>query len=106
MSQPFLLIYTTYKNKEASDAIVNPLLQENLIACANFFPITSRYHWKGAIENTEEIVVILKTRKENWEKVRDFIEKRHPYETPCIIKLAEVESNESYASWIEEATGK
>jgi periplasmic divalent cation tolerance protein len=101
---PFTLIYTTHKNQEEAERITLPLLENSLIACVNYFPITSQYKWKGEIEKSEEVVAILKTRKENWDKVREYIEKNHSYETPCIIKLADVEANTSYTEWIHDET--
>ena len=100
----FILIYTTYKNRADAEVIVDHLLNKKMIACANFFPITSRYRWKGGIESEDEVVALLKTRKENWQKVKEYIESKHNYETPCVIKLTEVESNDSYADWIQEET--
>jgi periplasmic divalent cation tolerance protein len=100
----FILIYTTHKSLEDAQNITDYLLNEKLIACVNFFPITSQYRWKGNIETSNEITAILKTRIENWDKVKEYIEKNHSYETPCVIKLAEVEANNSYASWIQEET--
>ncbi len=100
----FLLIYTTHKNIEEAQKITNFLLTKKLIACVNFFPIISQYSWKGKIETSDEIVAILKTSIKNWDVVKTYIEKNHPYETPCIIKLAEVEANDSYQDWIEEET--
>jgi periplasmic divalent cation tolerance protein len=100
----FILIYTTHKNLEEAKKISNILLNEKLIACANFFPIISSYSWKGSIETSEEIAAILKTRTDNWEKVRDTILANHTYETPCVIKLVEAESNDSYSSWIQSET--
>jgi len=97
----FILIYTTHKNTEEAEKICSPLLKEKLIACVNYFPITSSFHWKGEIVTTSEITAILKTRIENWEKVKEYIESNHPYETPCVIKLAEVEANDSYSEWIQ-----
>ena len=101
---PFVLIYTTHKNIEEAQKIVLPLLEQGIIACANYSPITSQYKWKGEIETAEEVVAIIKTRKENWDKVREYIEKNHPYETPCIIRLSEVEANSTYAGWIQRET--
>ncbi len=89
----FILIYTTYKNMEEAQKVAGLLLNEKLIACANFFPITSTYSWKGKVETAEEIVAILKTMAENWQTVRDAVLADHSYETPCVIKLAEVEAN-------------
>ncbi len=95
----FILIYVTHENQENAEKIINHLLKNKLIACANLFPITSSYWWKGKIQNSKEIVSLLKTKKENWEKVKQEIIKIHPYETPCIIKIS-VEANEDYESWI------
>jgi|SRR3989344_2777013 len=99
----FIILYVTHKNLENAQKIASHLLQKKLIACANFFPITSSYWWKGKIENSEEIVSLLKTRKENWEKVKSEIKKIHPYETPCIMKI-NAEANADYESWINEET--
>lgn len=100
----FVLIYTTHKSLDEARKITDFLLEEQMIACVNFFPITSQYRWKGAIETADEVVAILKTRIENWDKVRTHIEANHPYETPCIIKLGEVDANDSYATWIQSET--
>lgn len=99
----FILIYVTHKNLDSAQKIAAHLLQKKLIACANFFPIESSYWWKGKIENSEEIVSLLKTKKENWEKVESEIKKIHPYETPCIMKM-NVEANEDYESWVNSET--
>jgi len=95
----FIIIYVTHENEEEARKIVDHLLQKKMIACANLFPIKSIYWWKEKIEDSEEFVSILKTKNENWEKVNSEIEKIHPYDVPCIIK-PDVESNESYDSWI------
>jgi periplasmic divalent cation tolerance protein len=89
----FVIIYVTHVNLVNAKKMVSYLLEKRLIACANFFPIESSCWWKGKIENSEEVVTLLKTRKENWEKVKSEIKKIHPYETPCIMKL-NVEANE------------
>ena len=99
----FIMIYVTHQNKDEAKKIGNYLLDKKLIACANYFPIEATYWWNSAIESDEEIVSLLKTRKENWEKVRDVIEKIHPYDVPCIIKI-ELEANEKYEQWILNST--
>jgi periplasmic divalent cation tolerance protein len=99
----FIIIYVTHENLENAEKLASHLLQKKLIACANFFPIKSSFWWKGKIENSEEIVSLLKTRKENWEKVKSEIKKIHPYETPCIMKI-NVEANEDYESWVNNET--
>ena len=99
----FIIIYTTYPNIEEAKKITSHLLQKKIIACANFFPITSSFWWKGKIENSKETVALLKTKKENWEIVKSEIKKIHSYEVPCIIKM-DVEANQDYEKWINEET--
>ena len=99
----FILIYVTHKNLKEAKKVADFLLRKKLIACVNYFPIESAYWWKGKIENSKEIVSLLKTKKENWNKVKEEIEKSHPYETPCIIKI-EAEANKDYAKWINKET--
>lgn len=95
----FIIIYITHKNLKEAKKIVSHLLRKKLIACANFFPIESSYWWKGKIVNAKEMVSIVKTQKQNWKKIRGEVEKIHPYETPCIMKI-EVEANQGYTDWI------
>ncbi len=99
----FIIIYVTHESLDNAQKMVSHLLDQKLIACANFFPISSTYWWKGKIANSNEIVSLLKTKKENWRKLKSEIEKIHPYETPCIMKI-DVEANEDYESWINEET--
>lgn len=99
----FIIIYITHKNLKEAKRVTETLLKEKLIACANYFPIESSYWWNGKITNSKEIVSIVKTKKENWTKVKKAVEAIHPYEVPCIMKI-EVESNKSYADWIKKET--
>lgn len=100
----FLLIYVTHPSKPEAIRITSELLNAHLIACANYHPIESMYWWEGFLTKSEEIVTIYKTRSENWEAVKQCIEASHKNTTPCIIKLAEVEANASYESWIQTET--
>ena len=99
----FLLIYVTHPSKPEAIRITSELLNARLIACANY---QSMYWWEGFLTKSEEIVTIYKTRSENWEAVKQCIEASHKNTTPCIIKLAEVEANASYESWIQSETEK
>lgn len=100
---PFILVYVTHPNQETAEKIASILLEKRLVACANFFPITSAYWWQGKIDTTEEVVTLLKTRKENWQVLQEEVRKLHPYETPCIMKM-ETSANEDYEKWIYSET--
>ena len=95
----FIIIYITYPDLKTAKKIVASLMKKRLIACGNFFPVQSVYWWKGKMENTKEMVSIVKTKKSNWEKIKAEVTKLHPYETPCIMKL-DVRANKDYEAWI------
>lgn len=99
----FVVIYVTHKDKSSCQKIISHLLKKKLIACANMFPIQSSYWWKGKVEGAHEVVSLLKTKSENWEKVKNEIKSLHSYDTPCIMKMR-VEANEEYEQWINDWT--
>jgi periplasmic divalent cation tolerance protein len=96
----FIFVYVTNPNKKEASRIALHLLKKRLIACANIFPIDSAYWWKDKIEKTKEYVLIVKTKEENWEKVKTEIKKVHPYTVPCITKI-NVEANKEYENWLK-----
>lgn len=98
-----IIIYITHRDMTEAKRVAEKLLRDHLIACVNYFPIESAYWWKGGIANAGEIVSLVKTRPENWDKVREAVEAMHPYETPCIMKL-DVTANQSYVDWIYQET--
>jgi uncharacterized protein involved in tolerance to divalent cations len=51
-------------------------------------------------------MTIYKTRSEHVEEAQKMISSLHKYETPCIIRLAEVTANTSYEEWIQGETDR
>lgn len=96
----FLILYVTHPSKPEAVQMSARLLNERLIACVNYFPIESTYHWDGRLVNIEEVTTLYKTIPENLEAVQEMIEKNHKYTIPCIIQLVTVSANESYEKWI------
>ena len=99
----FIIVYITYPNIEEANKIISHLINKKLIACANIFPVKSSFIWKGKVDNSDEIVSIAKTKKENWEKIKAEVKKMHSYETPCIFKI-EAEANEDFEDWVNKET--
>lgn len=98
----FSLLYVTHPSKPEADRITIGLLNEWLIACANFFPIDSLYHWEWSINRSQEVVTLYKTINSHIDRVKLYIEQNHKYKIPCIMKIAEVSANESYENWIQD----
>ena len=99
--EKIILIYITSKDKKEAKMIATHLLKRRLIACANIFPISSLYWWKGKIEKGMEVLLIAKTIPKNYAKVKVEVKKIHSYKTPCIIKI-DAEANDGYLMWIRD----
>jgi periplasmic divalent cation tolerance protein len=79
---------------------VRTLINEELIACGNFFPVRSIYSWMGKIEDDREYAVIMKTRTAKVSEVIEHIKKLHSYEVPEIISFRIEEGSKEYLDWI------
>jgi len=97
-----IFVYITNPNRKAALKIANELLKQRLIGCANIFPIESLYWWKEKIVKDKEYVLIAKTLEKNYKKVKDIVEKIHPYSVQCILKIKIDKVNEKYLKWLKE----
>lgn len=100
----FIMITTTFDNKEEANEISELLLKERLVSCCQLSNITSSYHWKGKIEHTEEYILQMKSKKELYKEIEKVILENHSYETPQIIAYDIIDGYKGYLNWIEEET--
>ncbi|KJV68729.1 divalent-cation tolerance protein CutA [Candidatus Neoehrlichia procyonis] len=101
MKDNLVLIYTTISNNEDAYHIVNILLQEKLVICANIFhSITSMYYWENTIQNNKECVIIMKTSKYLYKKALQKIKNIHPYKIPLITTIHPDKTNNEFLHWM------
>jgi periplasmic divalent cation tolerance protein len=99
-----LLVFTTFEKEEDAAAVVRALVEERLIACGNLLPgARSIYRWKGATQDTREVVVLMKARKQDWSALLSRLHELHPYETPECIAIRVAAGAPRYMAWLEAA---
>jgi periplasmic divalent cation tolerance protein len=99
-TQNIIVLVTTSSKKEAEN-IATELLKNKLIGCANIIgPISSHFHWEGKIQNSEEFLMILKSRSDLFEKLSEKVSKLHSYDVPEILALPVVLGSKSYLEWL------
>ena len=99
LNQEIYLVITTENDKEKATKLANLLLQEKLIPCVNFKNIESYFWWEGNINQSKEVQLIIKCRKENVHNVCNKIAEWHSYEIPEIIYFR-VSTNKNYQHWV------
>ncbi|MBD3789598.1 MAG: divalent-cation tolerance protein CutA [Campylobacterales bacterium] len=97
----YILISTTTNDKQTAQKITSVLLEHHLVACVQSHNITSQYYWDNALVNDEEIVLNMKCRLDDIEKIQKAIEDLHNYEVPQIIVTPILTANQKYLEWLE-----
>lgn len=101
----YIIVLCTTNSKDSAKQIAKILVSGKFAACVNLVDkIDSIYSWKGEIVEDSEVLMIIKTQKVLFEKLKNKIEEIHPYETPEIISLDISEGSKPYLDWISENT--
>ncbi len=96
-----VLVYTTAANLVEAEAIGVALVERGLAACVNILPqMRSIYRWKGAVERTDEAVMIVKTTRAKLEAARAAFRAAHSYETPAFLVIEVPDGDEDYLAWL------
>jgi len=99
-------VRTAAGSREDAEKIARRLVDERLAACVQISgPVSSRYHWKGSIETSEEWVCTAKTRRDLYRRVEEAILQLHPYETPEITATEITAGSRAFLAWIAAETG-
>lgn len=101
------VVLITCESEEEARRIGRQLVEERLAACANLVgQIESIFHWKGEIQEEDEALLILKTRRSHFERLAARVEALHSYEVPEVVALPIMVGLAPYVRWIAEETGK
>jgi periplasmic divalent cation tolerance protein len=96
-----ILVLTTASSKDEAQKIGRVLVERLLAACVTVVPqVRSIYRWEGEIEEAEEWLLILKTTRGAFERVRDAIVELHSYDVPECISLSIEDGSVAYLSWM------
>ena len=80
-------------------------VDQRLAACANILPAArSIYRWKGKVEDANEVLVLLKTRHEHFDRIRARILELHPYEVPEVLSIPVEQGYYPYLEWLARGT--
>jgi periplasmic divalent cation tolerance protein len=101
-----LIVFMTVPDADTGARIGRTLVEERLAACINLLPaLRSIYWWEGKVQDDDESLCLIKTRRPLYDRLRARIESLHPYAVPEIIALAPAAGNAPYLRWIWESTG-
>ncbi len=79
------------------------ILNSKLAACVTLRETNSLFWWKGELQESKEVEVMIKTSENNLNELLEIIPKFHSYSTPEIIYW-KASCSSDYLTWIEETT--
>lgn len=88
---------------ESAEKLAETLLAKRLAACVTILPAArSLYVWQGELQRDSELVLLIKSRSDRLEALRETLLEQHPYELPELIAVPIEGGLEAYLGWIDQ----
>ena len=98
-----MVVYVTVSSAEEGDRLARALVEERLAACVNRIAgVRSTYRWQGQIEQSDEELLVIKTRQELFDALARRVRQLHSYAVPEVIALPVLTGSDGYLQWLHE----
>ncbi|UCE32448.1 MAG: divalent-cation tolerance protein CutA [Burkholderiales bacterium] len=101
-AQPAIrILITNAPDAEVAARIGRALVDERLAACVNVLaPCVSLYRWEGAVQQEQEVPMLIKTAEATVHRAIERIAQLHPYDVPEVLSVATREGWADYLRWV------
>lgn len=97
-----IVVLSACSSPAEAEKIAHAVIEKRLAACVNLLPgVQSIYRWRGAVERSDEVLLVIKSSRELFDRLRGELLKMHSYEVPEILALQIVDGAEGYLEWME-----
>ena len=101
----YIIAFVTASNESEAEKIAKSIVEKGFAACVNIIPkIKSIYKWQGKVEDSEEVLLIMKSVASKFDGLKNEVLRLHSYEVPEIICAQISQGSERYLNWIDENT--
>lgn len=103
VEQSTLIVITNTPDRACAERIARELVGAGLAACVNILaPCTSFYRWRGALEEAQEVPLMIKTGAAQYGALETALLGLHPYELPEIVAVRVERGLPAYLEWVVE----
>jgi periplasmic divalent cation tolerance protein len=96
-----IVVFSTCADETQAGQLASVLVEARLAACVNIVPhVRSIYRWQGAVEQSDECLLVIKSSRALFEELRRELNAAHSYELPEAIAIPIVEGSAPYLEWI------
>ena len=101
ISKDIIVIKTSSDKYKILKDIAEKILKIKLAACVNLISnVDSIYEWNGKVVKEKEIIMLIKTIKNNETEIYNTIISMHNYEVPEILTFNTYNVGKDYADWL------
>ena len=98
----FIQLNLTCADKAEADKIAKALLDKHLVACVRQMPVTSDYRWQGKLEKSSEILLMMESHEDLFDRVEAEVAKLHSYDTFVLTATPITRASQKALQWLEE----
>lgn len=96
-----IVIHCTVPDKRVAKDIAKCMLKYKMAACVSMIDkVESTFSWEGEVEKEREVLLMIKTLRIHFDKIKTLITELHPYSVPEIIALPIVDCSQEYLDWL------
>ena len=94
---------TTAGSVDEAQRLARMLVERRLAACVNILPgVRSVYRWQGAVEETGEAMLVIKTSRGLADAVQTALREAHSYDLPEFLLLPIAGGGAEYLAWLRQ----
>lgn len=95
------IVLSTAASPEEAARVSRELVERRLAACVSCLPgLLSVYRWQDAVEEADEILLLIKTSTENLPALEAALLELHSYEVPEFLVLPVAAGSQGYLDWL------
>jgi len=104
-AKDLIVVVTSVGTEDQALDVAHALIRNRQAACVNIIPnVHSIYRWKGRVCSDGEMLLIIKTVAEEFEGVKETIQKVNTYELPEVLAYRVDHASELFGDWIARMT--
>jgi periplasmic divalent cation tolerance protein len=102
MTDKFHVVISTCPDRSSADRIARRIIESRLAACVNVVGgVHSYYEWQNALEESDEFLLVIKSRIDVFNALQNVIISEHPYELPEVIAVPIKAGYAPYLAWLD-----
>ncbi|MBK7878167.1 MAG: divalent-cation tolerance protein CutA [Planctomycetes bacterium] len=100
-----VVVFVTAPDLASGRELARALVDARLAACVNVIPgVTSVYRWQGAVEESSEVLLVVKSVAARLGGLEARVRDLHPYSVPEFVVLDAAHVSAPYGDWLRAET--